>query len=945
MAIDRETSFSVEKAESTKSGMASISSARAQRREDIKSIQAGGGEEYIKMLREQIEALDKLNNLRDSDLKKIKDANKLLKEQEEFQLRKDNDYEKYLKNLQEVFKVTEQLSDIQYSSEIRSSKNIEDIEKRKKAIKKIDDEAISRQRIYNNLLNQANKMVKTNQEASKSQLEAFTEGLHSFKDEIGKLAVIKGIGDLTQGLFDKNGSASMMNVYRNTSAQLGLSSNQFNSFKNDLMGQLAKSDNFFNFGWKDTADYLNRLGELNITSQEMAEEQYLAVMQGTKYLGLSTETQAKILKVARDTGNMDLLNETNQTIVQIMNAQLGVAKDQLDRMVSNSAEIADVITFLGGNGSKAAQDYTKIQAAVAKEYGQATATSADAILKEILSNPVGNKYMTSGFFGTSYNDIVNQAQSGHADEAYKLIIESIKSSRASQVAGNNLYAMQALGADNNIMAIKNSSGSMGNVEGNLRDINSASKEIQETIAKFNQDWSDKILNAGSNILAMLPFSQVLTLQNVFYVLALTELIVKVPKFLAFMTGQLKQIAINTGAAATGLKDPNSGLFGMLGKHLGPIAAIAAGVASIAMFVSDASSGKAKAKDWGTSETAATIGGFLGGTDENGVARTLKNAGKYALAGAAIGTIIPGVGNLVGAVVGGLIGLVVGGITGSIGGKNIARGLDSMFGGSDSEDEGGVGVAPSIITPHIPSTGGKGAATSSYPWSITSGFGPRTLSNGDSSYHNGVHWGIPVGTKIGTPVSGTVSFTQVDSRNTYPQGPSSAGSGINIMGDDGVMYQFWHLSSVGVKQGQRVNAGQLIGLSGNTGYSTGAHLHFGTKEGGSWKNPLNYSLSGLFNANGDKYTDVSSADAASTGLESKEGERLLETVISADTLSNQANAVSYRGMGSAPDVVDAVNSGFTGLNAKLEELSSRQNEQEEVLRMLSSSRKSSSILGY
>jgi murein DD-endopeptidase MepM/ murein hydrolase activator NlpD len=49
----------------------------------------------------------------------------------------------------------------------------------------------------------------------------------------------------------------------------------------------------------------------------------------------------------------------------------------------------------------------------------------------------------------------------------------------------------------------------------------------------------------------------------------------------------------------------------------------------------------------------------------------------------------------------------------------------------------------------------------------------------------------------------------------------------------------HLSSIDVKVGQNVKAGQMIGRVGTTGKSTGPHLHFGLKVQGQWVNPLKY----------------------------------------------------------------------------------------------------------
>ncbi|MFJ5834162.1 peptidoglycan-binding protein [Streptomyces sp. NPDC093089] len=55
---------------------------------------------------------------------------------------------------------------------------------------------------------------------------------------------------------------------------------------------------------------------------------------------------------------------------------------------------------------------------------------------------------------------------------------------------------------------------------------------------------------------------------------------------------------------------------------------------------------------------------------------------------------------------------------------------------------------------------------------------------------------------------------------------SCGLGVAIDGDDGVSYQYCHLDSRSVADGTRVTAGQLVAHTGNTGNSTGPHLHFG-----------------------------------------------------------------------------------------------------------------------
>lgn len=89
-------------------------------------------------------------------------------------------------------------------------------------------------------------------------------------------------------------------------------------------------------------------------------------------------------------------------------------------------------------------------------------------------------------------------------------------------------------------------------------------------------------------------------------------------------------------------------------------------------------------------------------------------------------------------------------------------------------------------------------------------------------HNGIDFGIPTGTKVVSALGGTI----IETGNTDAvQGCLSYGKWVLVEHGNGLSTLYAHLSSVSVTAGQSVTTGQLLGHSGNTGYSTGPHLHF------------------------------------------------------------------------------------------------------------------------
>jgi murein DD-endopeptidase MepM/ murein hydrolase activator NlpD len=94
--------------------------------------------------------------------------------------------------------------------------------------------------------------------------------------------------------------------------------------------------------------------------------------------------------------------------------------------------------------------------------------------------------------------------------------------------------------------------------------------------------------------------------------------------------------------------------------------------------------------------------------------------------------------------------------------------------------------------------------------------------GGRAYHPGVDFGVPSGSQITAPLAGTVRAT--GNTDAVP-GCYSWGKWTLIDHANGLSTLYAHQSVQSVVPGQRVATGEVIGYSGNTGYSTGPHLHF------------------------------------------------------------------------------------------------------------------------
>jgi murein DD-endopeptidase MepM/ murein hydrolase activator NlpD len=119
----------------------------------------------------------------------------------------------------------------------------------------------------------------------------------------------------------------------------------------------------------------------------------------------------------------------------------------------------------------------------------------------------------------------------------------------------------------------------------------------------------------------------------------------------------------------------------------------------------------------------------------------------------------------------------------------------------------------------------------------------------------LHWGVdftaPVGTEIYCTGNGKVTDVNYDRR----------GFGYHVVVSHGFGYEtvYGHMSKIVVKKGQKVNRGEILGFVGNTGTSTGPHLHYEVVKNGKRINPINFFYNDLNAEDYDKMIEISASN--------------------------------------------------------------------------------------
>ena len=111
--------------------------------------------------------------------------------------------------------------------------------------------------------------------------------------------------------------------------------------------------------------------------------------------------------------------------------------------------------------------------------------------------------------------------------------------------------------------------------------------------------------------------------------------------------------------------------------------------------------------------------------------------------------------------------------------------------------------------------------------ITQDYGPTAFAQYAyrTKFHNGVDFRAPIGTPVFAAFDGVVKWLDNNDKGTSKWSKYQYGKYILIEHENNLSTLYAHLSRFVVQKGQKVKKGDLIGYSGNTGYSYGPHVHF------------------------------------------------------------------------------------------------------------------------
>lgn len=146
------------------------------------------------------------------------------------------------------------------------------------------------------------------------------------------------------------------------------------------------------------------------------------------------------------------------------------------------------------------------------------------------------------------------------------------------------------------------------------------------------------------------------------------------------------------------------------------------------------------------------------------------------------------------------------------------GMSELFAKQLGKGQTDFAVQTPALGPEIP---GMPQFSMPVPGRVGSGYGPRVGHSGETHMHQGLDLTAKFGQPIAAAAPGKVEHA----------GPAGTyGNLVIVRHQNGYQTRYAHMSSVGVKVGDQVTAGQALGNVGSTGLSDGPHLHFEVRKG-------------------------------------------------------------------------------------------------------------------
>ena len=369
-----------------------------------------------------------------------------------------------------------------------------------------DDDHLKAIQEAEKLLNKTKKLQRDNEaylrNTSKALGQATDNWANSLSDTLGKAGnKLKDITNMfnLQAIANnkyEQSAQSKAAIMSTVNKQFGFTNNsQFNDFKNSLNDNLKEMNKSMDglFNSQDLKNYMINLDKYGITSTQMAQQQMKNSIIAEKYLGVSAETQTAIFKFMKRTNDPEALTSHNKTVVGILRSQLGVSKEQLDKLSEIAYATVEDLSAIGM--SKSAQDaYTRFTiasgGAITSQLNDG-GTGAEAIQKlyaEFLKTPVQNlgEWAVLGLTKDLRDKAFNATTPEEQASMFNQFVRNITSSQAFSSNRDIAQTIQEMSPLKNNSAAINALGSLNMSRYN----NDIAKEL-ENIKNMTQEEIDK----------------------------------------------------------------------------------------------------------------------------------------------------------------------------------------------------------------------------------------------------------------------------------------------------------------------------------------------------------------------------------------------------------------------------------------------------------------------